>query len=174
VNGGKQNIHLDLLVRPRYAPDAFHLVLRASVVFPEMAKVASAMLGAHAAGFGQNGTVHVAVLDQITSNPPMILFRTEEELVSRAPEIRGHLLDRIVPYLDDRESIEALTTSMWRSWSQNAWKSDLAGRWPVIIAAGHLANGDRTSALKTLETCYPEGSGERAQYRDAFAVAAMR
>jgi hypothetical protein len=172
VPDGRQKIHLDLLVRPRYAPDGFHLSLRAAVVFPELARIAVAMLGPEAAGYGAGGVVHIAVLDQIVPNPPMILFGTEAELRAQADDIERHLTDEVVPYLDERDSIEKLVAAMWRDWSATAASSDVAGHWPVIVAAGQLATGDRAGAQKTLETAYPQDSPERPQYQAAFAAVA--
>jgi hypothetical protein len=172
VPDGRQKIHLDLLVRPRYASDAFHLSLRAAVVFPEMAKVAVTMLGPETAGYGAGGVVHIAVLDQVVPNPPMILFGTADELRAQAGDIERHLTGEMVPYLDERDTIGKLVAAMWREWSATAGNSDIAGHWPVIVAAGQLATGDRAGAQKTLQTAYPQDSPERPQYQAAFAAVA--
>jgi hypothetical protein len=170
VPDGKQKIHLDLLVRPRYAPDSFHLTLRATVHFPAMARIVVAMLGPHAVGFGKDGLVDNASLGEIVRNPPMFLFQTPGELRALAPDVERYVVDRMVPHLDERDSIEKLTALNLRRWEENRSSSDVAGRQPVVIAAGLLAAGDRDGAARTLETGYPDGSGERDQYRDAFAA----
>jgi hypothetical protein len=168
--GGRQRIHLDLYVRPSYSRDSFHLSLRVSVAFPEMAKVGAALLGSHAAGFGKSGTVDIAALDHIQKNPPMMLFQTAGDLNAFATDIERHLTDVIVPYLDDRDTIAKLTAANSQGWSQNTPEPGTASRLPVIVAAGQLAMDDPESAMKTLETAYPDGTPGRARFGDAFAV----
>jgi hypothetical protein len=175
TSDGRQKVHLDLLVRPRYARDSFHLSLRAAICFPEMAKIAMAMLGPRAGGYGKGGIVHVAVLDMITPNPPMILFRAPGDLAAEATDIERYFA-LIVAYLDERDTIERLTGAMWRGWLESVTRAkpefpeaaQFAGPWPAMIAAGQVALGDRRAALQTLERCYPQGSAERAEYQHAF------
>jgi hypothetical protein len=171
VTGGKQRIHLDLYVRPSYSPDSFHLSLRCSVAFPDMAKIGAAMLGQNASGFGRSGTVDIAALDHIEMNPPMMLFRTASELEMLGPDIESHLVHAVVPYLDDRDTVAKLTSANWRRWSENTQEPGNLSHLPVIIAAGRLASGDTELALKTLEECYPVGTRGREMYSEAFTVA---
>lgn len=181
VSDGRQKIHLDVLVRPSYARDSLHLALRAAVYFPELAKIAAAMLGANAGGYGKGGMVDVAPLDVITPNPPMFLFRTADGLATLGPVIERYL-PCLVAYLDERDSIGKLTAATWRSWLEGTSRAesefpeyaDRAGHWPVLVAAGQLALGDGPAALETLERCYPRGSAERAQYEQAFRCIAAR
>jgi hypothetical protein len=169
-DAGRQRIHLDLIVRPPYGPDSFHLSPRGSIAFPELAKIGAEMLGPHASGYGKSGTVAVVPLELIAPDSPMILFASAEELKRFAPDIEKYLVDAMVPYLDQRASVAALTAAYSREWAASGAAPGDIGRLPVFVAAGHLAIGDAQQALRTLETAYPEGTRAREHYADAFAV----
>jgi hypothetical protein len=169
-DGGRQRIHLDIYVRPSYAPHAFHLSLRCSVAFPEMAKAGAQMFGEHASGFGKSGTVHISPLDLIVSSPTMMFFASAQEIEALGPVVERHFVDVMVPYLDQRMSVAALTDTNLRAWDGSGAEPGDVGRLPVIVAAGQLALGEARQALQTLETAYPEGTGARERYADAFGV----
>lgn len=168
--GGRQRIHLDLIVRPPYARDSFHLSPRCSVAFPAIAKVAAQMLGRNVGGFGKSGVVEMGLLDLIAPESPMMLFDSAERLAAFAPEIERYLTEALVPFLDQRTSVAAFTETKWREWVDNGVSPYGAGRYPLLVAAGHLVMGDARQALRTLETAYPEGSDDRKEYEDAFLV----
>jgi hypothetical protein len=173
VGDVKQSIRFELVMHPRHAKESAQLVIRAIVSHPEMAGVAVAMLGPHAVGFGGPGNlVHNAALDQITRNPSMLLYSSPAGLAARVPEIEAHLIRRVVPYLDARASVRDLIALMWAGLSASVGGSEPAGRWPVIVAAGHVVLGDRVAAAEVLEAAYPVGSAERDTYADAFAYLA--
>jgi hypothetical protein len=58
VKDGKQKIKLGLHVRPRYAPDSFHLVLNATMAYPKLAEVRAEMLADDPLAVGKDGTMH--------------------------------------------------------------------------------------------------------------------
>jgi hypothetical protein len=167
---GRQRIHLDLHVRPPYAPQAFHLALRCTIAFPDVAAIGAEMLGEQASGFGKSGTVHIAPLDLIDPGTKMVIFTSAEELAALGPVIERYLVEAMVPYLDDRASIAALADADRRAWADSGAEPGDIGRLPVIVAAGQLATGDARQALQTLETAYPAGTRARKEYAGAFAV----
>jgi hypothetical protein len=173
VGDVKQSIRFELVLHPRYAKESAQLIIRATVSHPEMARVAVAMLGPHAVGFGgPGGLVHNAALDQITRNPPMLLYSSAAALAALVPDIEAHLVRHVVPYLEARASVRDLTALMWSGLSASVGGSAPAGRWPIMVASGHLVVGDRDAAVAVLEAAYPVGSAERETYADAFAYLA--
>lgn len=170
-DGGRQRIHLDLAVRPPYAPNAFHLSLRCSIAFAEMAKIGAEMFGRMAGGFGKSGTVQIEPLDLVDPASKMILFTSAAEAGALAPVVLRYLTGALVPHLDERTSLSALTEANRRSLAASGMEPGDVGRLPVVIAAGQLAMGDPGGALRTLESAYPAGSPGRDLYREAFAVA---
>ena len=172
VPEGRQRIHLDLMERPSYSPDSYHLGLRASISFPAMATVGAELFGRAAGGFGRSGNVDIVALDHIEQNPPTMLFASAEQLAALCPEIERHLLDSVVPYLDERDTIAKLTAANLRQWTGSGAEPGGSSRLPVIVAAGQLTMGDARQALETLQAAYPQGTRGRALFADAFPVAA--
>lgn len=169
VPDGLQKVQLHLIVHPRHAKKMIQVALNVTIEFPEMARIATSMLGVHATEFERKGAVYGAALDSIASSP-MFLFSSEEDLASLVPDLRRSIIEKIIPYLGERDTVEKLTALMWRSWSGNKWRGDTAGRWPVFVAAGEAAQGDWESAAEKLEIGYPIGSDERDRYANAFRV----
>jgi hypothetical protein len=170
ADDGRQRIHLDLFVRPPYAPDGFHLSPRGAVAFPEMARVAAKMFGPLASGLDKTGIVDAKPLDLIAPESPMMLFDSAEQIEALGPDIVRYLVDAVVPYLDERTSVAALTEANLRAWAASGAEPGDIGRLPVFVAAGQLAMGEAKQALQTLDTAYPEGTRARERYADAFAV----
>jgi hypothetical protein len=170
ADSGRQRIHLDLHVRPPYAPDAFHLALRCSIVFPEMARIGAEMLAANASSLGKTGMVDIAPLDLIDSASKMLLFASAVELNALGQVVERYLVTAAVPYLDDRTSIAALTEANHREWRESGNEPGDIDRLPVIVAAGQLAAGDARAAQQTLEKAYPAGTRGRERFPEAFSV----
>jgi hypothetical protein len=170
VPDGRQKVQLHLISHPRYAKQATQVALNATIVFPEMARIATSMFGADAQEFERKGPVHGVTLDSIARSRRMFLFGSQEELAGLMPDLRRAILETIVAYLDERDTMEKLTSLMWQSWQGNKWRGDTAGRWPVFAAAGDAARGDGKSAAEKLEIGYPAGSRERDRYAEAFRV----
>jgi hypothetical protein len=182
VPDGSQKIRLHLYVRPRYAPDSFHLTLDAAMAYPKLWQVRAEMLDHDPLLVGKNGAVHGEVLDTITPNPKMLLFKDEDGLRFVMPKVRKHLRAHILPYLDERNSVEILIARLEESLegSQTAMLLEslgadpvtaIAGPWPVTVAAGQITLGQKDKARETLERYYPRGYRERIRYQRAFAVA---
>lgn len=166
---GRQGIHLHMYVRPRYAPDRFHLSLHCSVAFPAMARICGQMFGPEATSFARTGRVDMGLLDLIAPESRMVLFASPSELEDLGPEIERYLL-QLVPYLDERTSVTALTAATLREWVDSGAEPAGGGRTPVFVAAGQLTMGDARQALRTLETAYPPGTLGRKDYAKAFDV----
>ena len=165
ADAGRQSIHLDLSVRH----GEFQLSPRATVAFPAMAKLAVRLLGSTADGFGKSGVVDMELLDILDPTSPMLLFATQAALAALAPQVERYLLDPMVPWLDERTTVAAVTEAKRAQWSRAYQHPDRPSRFPVIVAAGELAQAESAKALATLELAYPEGSPGRREFAEAFA-----
>jgi hypothetical protein len=85
ADGGRQRIHLDVLLRPGGEPLRFHLAPRVTIAISAMADVGARLLGSRTPGFGKSGTVDIVPLELIADDSPMLLFSTAEQLDDLAP-----------------------------------------------------------------------------------------
>ncbi|MFF5291561.1 hypothetical protein [Paractinoplanes globisporus] len=157
ADDGRQRLHLDLSVRH----GEFQLSPRATVAFPSIAAEATRLLGPSAAD--KSGVVDMELLDILDPGSPMLLFGTRDDLT--ALPVERYLLAPMVPWLDERTTVAAVTEAVRARADRHPGNP---GRFPVIVAAGELAQGNPGGALATLERAYPEGSPGRTEYAAAF------
>ncbi|MEY9862016.1 hypothetical protein ABH935_007660 [Catenulispora sp. GAS73] len=169
---GKQKVDFELIVRPQYAPASVQLSLSVSIAFKEVANIARKMLGERAKLIGSNDVIQRVVLDSIVRNPPILTFRSEEELDAHRVTARQYLKESVLPYLDARRTVRTLVEESTRALLNDVSSDGMPrGSWPVIVAAAQIFLGEHEEARRTLEHAYPHGSPERRIYAEAFLSA---
>jgi hypothetical protein len=165
ADGGRQRLHLDLERRAW----GIHLSLRATVAFPEVAKLAIRLLGSAAGAFGRSNVVDMGLLDTLDPKAPMWTFETREGLAALAPEVDGYLLDPMLSFLEARATVAAFAEAKRAAWLASA-RPGGTGNHAVVVAAADLVLGEPGKALSILEQAYPPGTPGREEYAEAFTV----
>jgi hypothetical protein len=165
ADGGRQRIHLDLERRSW----GIQLSLRATVAFPEVAKLAIRLLGSAAGPFGKANVVETGLLDTLDPKAPMWTFESREGLAALAAEVDPYLLDPMVSYLDARATVATFAEAKRAAWLAAA-RPGGTGNHAVVVAAADLAVGEPGKALSILDQAYPAGTPGREEYAEAFAA----
>ncbi|MGA5445726.1 hypothetical protein ACPCVO_03635 [Streptomyces umbrinus] len=167
---GRQKVDIELIARPRYAPDAIQVSLSVSFVSAGIADVARGMLPEGDEEVVRKDVVERSVLDQIMRNPPVLTFRDERELRDLVSHLKGWLKSSVIPYMDARSSVEEFARESNRSLMANSGDGFPRGPRPVVLAAVQKFLGYPDDALATLEFAYPPETQERVYYSGAFTV----
>ncbi|MDX2553866.1 MULTISPECIES: hypothetical protein [Streptomyces] len=165
---GRQKVDFELIIRPRYAPEAVQVSLSASFVSAEIAAIARVMLPDDDAEIVNKDVVQRSVLDQIMRNPPVLKFTNEPESRKCVALLRNWVESSVVPYLNARDSIENLVRLDRASLVNDLESGFPRGHRPVVLAAMNEFLGNPGEALEMLDLAYPPGSQERSYYAQAF------
>lgn len=160
VEQGRQHIYVDIKVRPYYSPEDVHVMLRCSVSFP---RIRAVLVEWEPEFWGRGSSVDAVVLDAIVRNPPMMLFQTREELEGLVPTVTGHLRNAVLPYLEERASMEQFAVANLNSWMERPVPGGTS-HVGLLAVAGYLALGQAERAARTFDICYPEGTRGRERY----------
>ncbi|WP_326943785.1 hypothetical protein OG439_27980 [Amycolatopsis sp. NBC_01307] len=169
IDGGKQRIDFDLVMRPRYARDAVQLTLFTSLLLPEVGAKAAELRGEPFVR-GKPDLVQRELLGTLVRNPPVLTFRTPAELAAHVPTIEGYLRTGVLPHLDARRTVRAFAEPKAEVITRLGGNDGQWGAEPVVVAAAFLVLGEPERAKELLATAYPPDSPSRPRYEHVLAA----